>query len=106
MEPPPLTGNVQQPPRVRNPRQQSHRFFPLDRGIIASGGSQQLLLPSAAELMQIMQDFGRGRAWWFAILHLGEHHIDGVQCLQNDIHQLGSDGSLAIAQDVEHVSAP
>ncbi|CAJ1810275.1 hypothetical protein NX85_19035 [Aeromonas salmonicida subsp. salmonicida] len=81
-----------------------NQFFPMGRGIIASGGSQQLLLPlGLAELMQIMQDFGGCRAWWFAILHLGKHHIDGVQCLQNNIHQLGSDGSLAIAQDVEHV---
>ena len=33
----------------------------------------------------------------------GQHHIDGIQRLQNDIHQLGGNGPLAIAQDIEHV---
>ncbi len=50
-----------------------------------------------------MKDFGGRRARRFAILHLGEHHIDGIQGLQDHVHQLGGHGPLAVAQDVEHV---
>ncbi len=36
-------------------------------------------------------------------MNLGEHDIDGIQRLQDHIHQLRSNGSLAITQDIEHV---
>ena len=38
-----------------------------------------------------------------AVLHLGKHDVDGVQRLQDDVHQLGAEGPLAVAQHVEQV---
>ncbi|MNS37461.1 hypothetical protein D3C72_696770 [compost metagenome] len=53
--------------------------------------------------MQIVQQIGRGRAGRLPVLHLGKHDVDGIKGLQNDIHQLGTEGSLAVAQHVEQV---
>src|SRR5690606_16912563 len=35
--------------------------------------------------------------------HLGEHAIDGIQCLQHHIHQFGVDLPLTLSQDVEYI---
>ena len=69
-----------------------------------NAGGTQLLLPFGfAQLVQIMQQIGRGRAGRLPVLHLGKHDVDGIKGLQNDIHQLGTEGSLAVAQHVEQV---
>src|SRR5690606_8904189 len=49
------------------------------------------------------QQLGRCRSDFAALAHLAEHGIDGVQCLQHDVHQFRLNPALALAQDVENV---
>ena len=68
-----------------------------------AGGTQLLLPFRLAQLVQIVQQIGRSGAYLFAVLDLGKHDVDGIQRLQDDIHQLGTEGPLAVAQHVEQV---
>ncbi len=73
-------------------------------GLGGHAGGAQLLLPfRLAQLVQIVEQVGRGGADLFAVLNLGEHDVDGIQRLQDDVHQFGAEGSLAVAQHVEQV---
>ena len=69
----------------------------------AGRGSKLLFSFRLAQLVEVMEQIIRRRTWRFTVLYLGEHHVYGVQRLQDYIHKLGSHCSLAVTQDIKYV---
>src|SRR5690606_41969264 len=68
-----------------------------------TGWSGRGLLGRPGERGQGFKQRRSGRRRRLAIAHLGKHAVDAVQRLEPDVHQLGVDLPLALAQDVEDV---
>ncbi|MNH11727.1 hypothetical protein D3C79_712490 [compost metagenome] len=60
----------------------AHRLGGRRRDYGRSGDGAQLLLPFGfAQLVQVVQEIGRGRAGRLPVLYLGKHDVDGIQRL-------------------------